>query len=135
MDFTSKGGFTTKIHALVDALGNPLKFILTPGQRHHITGANELVKGLHGSVLIADKGYDSNALIQTLEEQQCTAIVPPKKNRKIQRQYVAVFPIDHMDEILERNTHLAVRPAECEVAQDGVEYCGHVVGLGKRSPA
>jgi transposase len=35
----SKGGFTTKIHALVDALGNPLKFILTPGQRHEITQA------------------------------------------------------------------------------------------------
>ena len=35
----SKGGFTTKIHALVDALGNPLKFILTPGQRNDITQA------------------------------------------------------------------------------------------------
>jgi hypothetical protein len=33
----SKGGFTIKIHALVYALGNPLKFILTPGQRHDIT--------------------------------------------------------------------------------------------------
>ena len=83
----SKGGFTTKIHALVDALGNPLKFILTEGQRHDITGAHKLVEGLHSSVLIADKGYDSNALIQTLEEQKCTAIIPPKKNRKIQRQY------------------------------------------------
>ncbi|GFV56477.1 uncharacterized protein TNCV_2209431 [Trichonephila clavipes] len=41
------------------------------------------------------------------------------------------FPIDHMDEILERNMRLAVRPAEFELAQDGVEYCGHVVGLGK----
>ena len=38
----SKGGFTTKIHALVDALGNPLKFILTPGQRHEITQASTL---------------------------------------------------------------------------------------------
>ncbi|GFW03435.1 uncharacterized protein TNCV_1739851 [Trichonephila clavipes] len=38
------------------------------------------------------------------------------------------FPIDHMDGILELITHLAVRPAEFELAQDGVEYCGHVVG-------
>ncbi|GFX14083.1 uncharacterized protein TNCV_612881 [Trichonephila clavipes] len=45
------------------------------------------------------------------------------------------FPIDHMDGILELNTHLAVRPAEFELAQDGVEYCSHVVGLGKQSPA
>ncbi|GFS52598.1 retrovirus-related Pol polyprotein from transposon 17.6 [Trichonephila clavipes] len=44
------------------------------------------------------------------------------------------FPIDHMDGILERNTHLAVRPAESELAQDDVEQRGHVVGLGKRSP-
>ncbi|GFY57159.1 hypothetical protein TNIN_470251 [Trichonephila inaurata madagascariensis] len=45
------------------------------------------------------------------------------------------FPIDHMDGILEGNTRLAVRLAKCEVAQDGVEYCGHVVGLGKQSSA
>ncbi|GFV13762.1 uncharacterized protein TNCV_3957771 [Trichonephila clavipes] len=40
-----------------------------------------------------------------------------------------------MDGILELNTHLAVRPAEFELAQDGVEYSGHVVGLGKQSAA
>ncbi|GFW32284.1 uncharacterized protein TNCV_674431 [Trichonephila clavipes] len=44
------------------------------------------------------------------------------------------FPTDHMDAILERNMRLAVRPAEFELAQDGVEYCGYVVGLGKQSP-
>ncbi|GFW65102.1 uncharacterized protein TNCV_393681 [Trichonephila clavipes] len=42
------------------------------------------------------------------------------------------FPIDHMDEI---NTHLAVRPAEFELAQDGVEYCGHVVRFRKQTLA
>ncbi|GFW36426.1 uncharacterized protein TNCV_3713441 [Trichonephila clavipes] len=42
------------------------------------------------------------------------------------------FPIDHMDATLERNIRLVVRPVECELAQDGVEYRGHVVGLGKR---
>ncbi|GFW63397.1 uncharacterized protein TNCV_400631 [Trichonephila clavipes] len=45
------------------------------------------------------------------------------------------FSIDHMDGILELNTHLAVRPGEFELVQDGVEYCSHVVGLGKQSPA
>ena len=39
----SKGGFTTKIHAAVDALGNPLKFIITPGQRSDVTQAEELI--------------------------------------------------------------------------------------------
>ncbi|GFY64999.1 uncharacterized protein TNIN_283461 [Trichonephila inaurata madagascariensis] len=45
------------------------------------------------------------------------------------------FPIDHMDGTLERNTHLAVRPAKCELVQGGIEYRGPVVGLGKQSPA
>ena len=38
-------------------------------------------------MVIADKGYDSNALIQTLADQKCIAVIPPKKNRKIQREY------------------------------------------------
>jgi transposase len=83
----SKGGFTTKVHALVDALGNPLKFILTPGQRNDITQGEALIKGLQNTTVIADKGYDSNAFIQRIEEQKCIAVIPPKKNRKIHRQY------------------------------------------------
>ena len=83
----SKGGFTTKIHALVDALGNPLRFILTPGQRHDITQANSLVQDIQNTMLLADKGYDSNALVQKLEEQKTIAVIPSKKNRKQQRDY------------------------------------------------
>jgi transposase len=83
----SKGGFTTKIHALVDALGNPLKFILTSGQRHDITQSDSLVKGIKNTMLLADKAYDSNAFIAQLEEQNCIAVIPPKKNRKHQRDY------------------------------------------------
>src|SRR3984957_21296603 len=63
----SKGGFTTKIHALVDALGNPLKFILTGGNRNEITQATELVEGIKKAYVLADKGYDSNQFIETLE--------------------------------------------------------------------
>jgi len=83
----SKGGFTTKIHALVDALGNPLKFILTPGQKHDITQAYSLVQNLENTMLLADKGYDSNALVKQLEGQKCIAVIPPKKNRKHKRDY------------------------------------------------
>jgi transposase len=83
----SKGGFTTKIHALVDALGNPLKFILTPGQRNDITQAEPLLKNVENTVVIADKGYDSNALIQAIEKQKSIAVIPSRKNRKVQREY------------------------------------------------
>ncbi|GFR33768.1 probable transposase for insertion sequence element ISRM3-like [Trichonephila clavata] len=78
----SKGGFTTKIHALVDALGNPLKFILTPGQRNEITQASVLTKNVSSSTVVADKGYDSNAFIACLESKGCSVVIPPKRNRK-----------------------------------------------------
>ncbi|VVC46398.1 Ribonuclease H-like domain,Transposase, IS4-like,Transposase, Tn5-like, core,CAAX amino terminal [Cinara cedri] len=83
----SKGGFTTKIHALVDALGNPLKFTLTAGQRNDITQAEALTENVSNSVVVADKGYDSNAFIVGLENKGCEVVIPPKRNRKVQRYY------------------------------------------------
>ena len=83
----SKGGFTTKIHAAVDALGNPLRFILTPGQRNDITQAERLTEGLQNTTVIADKGYDSNTFLETLEDNRCVAVIPPRKNRIQSRDY------------------------------------------------
>ncbi len=83
----SKGGFTTKIHAVVDALGNPLSFVLTPGQRQDITQEPEMIEGFSEAKILADKGYDANALIEQLQEQSCEPVIPPKKNRKEQRFY------------------------------------------------
>lgn len=83
----SKGGFSTKIHAKVDALGNPLKFILTAGQRNDITQAENLTKDIHDTILIADKGYDSSAFVESLENKGCKVVIPPKCNRKVQREY------------------------------------------------
>jgi transposase len=83
----SKGGFTTKIHTVVYDLGNPLKFILTAGQRNDITQADSLIKSISNTTVVADKGYDANSLIQTIEEQGSTVVIPPKKNRKTQRKY------------------------------------------------
>ena len=51
---------STKIHALVDALGNPLRFLLTPGQAHDLTGADALLPQMAAEVLIADKAYDAD---------------------------------------------------------------------------
>lgn len=93
----SKGGFTTKIHALVDALGNPLKFILTPGQRNEITQAPALIQSVQHSIVIADKGYDSDAFVDTLRNAQNQAVIPPRSNRKLPRDY---------DEYLYKERHL-----------------------------
>lgn len=83
----SKGGFTTKIHALVDALGQALKFSLTPGQRHDITQASYLIEGFENSNVIADKGYDAKAFIEQIETQHCKPVIPPRSNRKNPRDY------------------------------------------------
>ena len=56
----SKGGLSTKIHALVDALGNPLCFLLTPGQAHDLIGADALLPQMAAEVLIADTAYDAD---------------------------------------------------------------------------
>lgn len=78
----SKGGFTTKIHAKVDALGNPLQFIITPGQRNDITQAEALLKNVMDSFVIADKGYDSTHLRNTIISQSCYPVIPSKSNAK-----------------------------------------------------
>ncbi len=96
----SKGGFTTKIHALVDALGNPLKFILTPGQRNEITQAEVLTKNVYHSIVVANKGYDSNAFVVSLENRKYEIVIPSKRNRKVQRYY---------DEHIYKERHLIER--------------------------
>ena len=55
----SRGGFGTKIHALADALGNPIKFILTGGEQADCLQALPLLAGQTASAVLADKGYDA----------------------------------------------------------------------------
>ena len=81
------GGFTSKINAMVDALGNPLKFILSPGQQHDSKVASALVEGIEGSDVLADKAYDDDKFISILEKKRCRAVIPPRKNRKNPRDY------------------------------------------------
>jgi len=82
----SRGGLTTKIHAVVDALGNPVALTLTPGQAADITQAEPLLDEVGPEAVIADKGYDSDALVETLEERGITPVIPPKANRKEPRE-------------------------------------------------
>lgn len=81
----SKGGFTTKIHAIVDALGNPIRFSLTGGHRNDITQATNLLSPHHNTQILADKGYDSDTLVKVLENQGCTAIIPSRKTARFPR--------------------------------------------------
>ena len=82
----SRGGFSTKIHLATDALGNALRFILTGGERNDITQAEQLIENLAADYVIADKGYDSEAFILKLKEQNSEAIIPSRSNHKVQRE-------------------------------------------------
>jgi putative transposase len=83
----SVGGFSTKIHILVDALGNPVEFILTGGQEADVTQAEPLMRGHEANAVIADKAYDSNAIVDAAKRQGAEAVIPSKKNRKVPREY------------------------------------------------
>ena len=78
----SRGGLTTKIHALVDANGLPVALKLTEGQAHDGRSAADMLGGLgSGHILLADRAYDSNALREILKEQGAWANVKPMARR------------------------------------------------------
>jgi transposase len=78
----SCGGLSTKIHALVDALGNPLHFLLTPGQGHDLTGADALLPHMTANLLIADRAFDADSrVLQPLAAAGKSAVIPPRPNR------------------------------------------------------
>jgi transposase len=78
----TRGGLNTKIHALCDALGNPVRLVLTPGQRHDSKVAVELLKDVPAKAVVADKAYDSNEIVDHAQENGMEVVIPPKANRK-----------------------------------------------------
>jgi len=79
----SRGGLTSKIHALVDAEGRPVTLRLTAGQVADCKEAEALIDCLdEGDILLADKGYDSDAIRAKAKERKAWANIPPKANRR-----------------------------------------------------
>jgi transposase len=76
---------TTKIHVLVDALGNPVELMLTPGQAHDLACAEPLIDNVDPQALLADKAYDADRFVATLAQRAITPVIPPKANRKTKR--------------------------------------------------
>ncbi len=78
----SRGGLTTKIHALVDACGLPIALKLTEGQAHDGYSARDMLQTLGaGDILLADRAYDSDALRLTLAQRGAWANVRPVARR------------------------------------------------------
>jgi transposase len=83
----SRGGFSTKIHILVDGLGNPLRLHLTAGQCHDSPYAPVLLAGLTFERVIADRGYAGQAVIDLVIECGAEAIIPPHQRSKQSRDF------------------------------------------------
>src|SRR5688500_2129767 len=82
----SRGGSTTKIHAIVDALGNPLAVSLTGGHVHDVTQARVLTQEIEPAALLADEGYASHGFIDHLDVRRTKPVIPPRATRNTPRE-------------------------------------------------
>lgn len=83
----SRGGFSSKIHAVTEAKGRPLIVEITPGQAADISQAESLLTDVEAEAVAADKAYDADALVEALLGRQINVVIPPKVNRKQIREY------------------------------------------------
>jgi transposase len=81
---TSRGGRTSKIHGLTDAGGRPRILLISPGNTSDMTMAPALIEAASGRFdkLIADRGYDSNAIRAAIEKQNAEVVIPTTRSRK-----------------------------------------------------
>ncbi|MGB3557842.1 MAG: IS5 family transposase [Geitlerinemataceae cyanobacterium] len=95
----TKGGLGTKIHLAVDAHGLQVRVFITEGTTADCTQAVPLVEGLSAQALLADRADDTDAIVEQALEQNMEVVIPPKKNRKVQRQYVRyLYKLRHLVE-------------------------------------
>ena len=80
----TKGGLNTKIHAIVDGLGNPVAFLLSPGNDNDSTHAVELMSmiDIAGSNLLGDTAYGTKEILAHIKEHGAAVVIPPKRNAK-----------------------------------------------------
>lgn len=77
----SRSGFSTKVHVSVDALGNPLRLRLTPGQAHEAPQVEALLKEQQAEFVLADKGYDAEHVRATIRDLGAEPVIPPRAKR------------------------------------------------------
>ena len=88
---------TTKIVAMVDALGNLVRFVLLPGQRNDMVGVAPLIKDIKFDAFLGDKAFDADWLRAELDARGALAVIPARRHRK--------HPIEH-DKVMYRWRHL-----------------------------
>lgn len=85
----SRGGLTTKIHTVTDGEGNAMNFIITEGNVHDSKKAKDLLEPVihKDAAVLGDRAFDTDEIIEYISSKMATAVIPPKKNRIIQREY------------------------------------------------
>ena len=83
----SRGGLTTKIVAVVDALGCLVRFVTVPGQAHDLKGVELLLEGLEFGGLVRDRAFDADWLLEELDRRGSEAVIPAKRNRAEPREH------------------------------------------------
>ena len=121
---------TTKIHALVDALGNPVAFSLTPGQASDLSQAEQLIENFAPEAFLADKAYDADRLILALEARGIKPVIPPKANRLVQRHcdFVLYCERNLVERFFNALKHFAIATRYDKLARNFLSAV-HLVGL------
>ena len=86
-DEPDKRGLNTKLHLAVDKNGLPIRAIITEGKTADCSQVEDLIQGIQAQYLLADRGYDSKSILQRANQADTRPVIPPKKNRKYQRNY------------------------------------------------
>lgn len=114
---------STKVHATVDAPGNPTGFHLTPGQAHDLEGTDALLAGTRAATVIADKAYDAQArMVESLSQAGKTAVIPAISTRKQLRAYdrhlyKARHLIENLSVRLKQHRAIATRYDACNLTR------------------
>ena len=87
----SCGGFSAKIHGACDALGNPIRFILTGGDAAECTQTLALLDGMEAKAILADKGDDADYVVKAPKFIGAEVVIPSKSNRKNPRNFDKVL--------------------------------------------
>ena len=134
----SRDGLTSKIVALVDALGNLARFVLLPGQRHDSVGVEPLIDGVDFAALIGDKAFDANWLRAKVNERGALAVIPPNASRAGKITYDAEMYkwrhlVENVFQKLKAQLALGMHirfwyDRECQIKEPG-HGSGHVFGL------
>ena len=96
---STKRGLNTKTHLVVDAYGMPLRFLGTDATIADRTVAEKLISGFQVKYLLADRGYNTDAIVSSALQAGIIPVIPPKKNRKVLRGYDKhVYKLRHLVE-------------------------------------